>query len=360
MRLPPSRLGARHTGKTTRSGLAGRRRGIAAAPAAALCVAAAITGCQASGAAASGSGQITVAANPGVADAPLYLAAHEGLFSKAGLKVTIESSTSDAASLHALTKGTADVAAADYADFFYVQTNIDPSLKIVADGYDAAPNVTEVLTLPKSGISTPQGLVGKTIGTPEPEEFPYQRSAPYSLETLATQSVLLNDGVQPTQVHWKAMPTQDLISALATGQVNAILVSEPYIYQAESQLGSTEVIDSLSGSTANLPLSGYFTRSSFARDHAATLRTFQSVLRQAQAEAATGRGVRTTLAHGSQMNTLTAYMVTLGLYPTSLDVSGVQQLTTLMADYGMLASPVDVGRITFGRASSGNTFGVAP
>jgi NitT/TauT family transport system substrate-binding protein len=275
------------------------------------------------------------------------MAAREGMFAKAGLKVTIDSSASDAASLRALTKGTADVAAADYADFFYVQANVDSNLKIVADGYDAGPNVMEVLAMPKSGITTPQSLVGKTIGTSEPEEFPYQRSAPYSLETLATQSVLLNDGIEPTQVNWKPMPTQNLITALSSGRVNAILVSEPYIFQAESQLGATEVIDSLSGSTANLPLSGYFTQGSFARDHAATRRTFQSVLLQAQAKAATGQGIRTVLAKQPQMDSLSAYMVTLGVYPTSLNLSGVEQLTNLMAEYSMLAAPVGIRAITF-------------
>ncbi len=359
MRLPPTRW-ASHTGTTARPGGAGRRRGIAAGAVAVLCVAATVTGCKAGGSAASGSGQITVAATPGVADAPLYLAASEGLFSRAGLKVTIESSPTDATSLHALTKGTVDVAAADYADFFYVQSNVDSSLRLVADGYDAAPNVMEVLTLPGSGISTPQGLVGKTIGTSQPEEFPYQPSAPYSLETLATQSVLLNDGIQPTQVRWRPMPTQKLVGALRSHRVSAILVSEPDIFQAESKLGATEVMDSLSGSTANLPLDGYFTSGAFARGHAATLRTFRSVMLQAQAEAATGKGVRTVLAKAPQMNTLTADMVTLGVYPTTINVSGVQQLANLMANYSMLAAPVSVSSITFGIKTAPSTFGVAP
>jgi NitT/TauT family transport system substrate-binding protein len=346
MRLPPSRR-ASYTGTTARSSGAGHRRGIAAGAIAIVCLAATVSGCRGGGTAASNLGQITVAATPGVTDAPLYLAAREGLFAKAGLKVTIESSTTDAANLHALTKGTVDVAAADYADFFYVQSNIDSSLQFVADGYDAAPNVMGVLALPSSGMTTPQSLLGKTIGTSEPDEFPYQASAPYSLETLATQSVLLNDGVQPTQVRWKPMPTQDLLGALRKHRVNAILVSEPYIYQAESRLGATEVVDSLSGSTANLPLSGYFTSGSFARGHAAALRTFRSVLLQSQAEAATGKGVRTALAKVPQVGTLTADMVTLGVYPTSVNVSGVQQVSNLMADYSMIAVAVDVSTITF-------------
>ncbi|HEY3956021.1 MAG TPA: ABC transporter substrate-binding protein [Streptosporangiaceae bacterium] len=346
MKLPPTRW-ARNSSAIARPGGVQRRRAITVGAVAILSVAATLTGCRGGGTGAANLGQITVAATPGVADAPLYLAAREGLFSKAGLKVTIESSHSDAASLHALTTGSVNVAAADYPDFFYVQSNIDVSLKFVADGYDAAPNVMGVLALPGSRLNTPQSLVGKTVGTPEPEEFPYQASAPYNLETLATQSVLLNDGVQPTQVHWRPMPEQDLAGALKDHRVNAILVSEPYLYQAESQLGATEVIDSLSGSTANLPLSGYFAYGTFALTHAAALRTFRSVLLQAQAEAATGKGVRTVIAQAPKMNTLTAAMVTLGVYPATLNVSGVQQVANLMADYSMLAVPVDVSTITF-------------
>jgi NitT/TauT family transport system substrate-binding protein len=327
------------------------RRNIAAVTVAAVAMALLAAGCQAhttasEGAGISGSSQLTVAATPGVADAPLYLAARDGLFARAGLRVTIESSNSASSELHALTAGTIDVASSDYADFFSVEGN-DSDLLIVADGYDAAPNVMEVLTLPGSGITTPQDLVGKTIGTPEPQEFPFNASTPYSLDTMATQSVLLNDGVEPTQVSWKPMPSQDLVGALKSGQVNAIVVTEPYIFQAESQLGATEVLDSLSGATANLPLSGYFTRSSFARKNADPLRIFRSVLLQAEAEAAAGNDVRSVLADSSQMNTQTAAMVTLGLYPTSLNVNGVQQVADLMYDFGMLAQALNVSSMIF-------------
>jgi NitT/TauT family transport system substrate-binding protein len=143
------------------------------------------------------------------------------------------------------------------------------------------------------------------------------------------------------------MATQRLVGALRSHRVNAILVSEPDMYQAESKLGATEVLDSLSGSTASLPLSGYFAYGTFARYHAAALRTFRSVLLRAQAEAATGKGVRTVIAKAPQMNTLTADMVTLGVYPGSVNVSGVQQVANLMADYSMLAVAVDVSSITF-------------
>jgi NitT/TauT family transport system substrate-binding protein len=290
--------------------------------------------------------QITVGATAGVADAPLYLAASTGLFTKAGLHVSIRTYSSVAAELRALQGGTLNVASADYADFLYAASN-NPSLQILADGYDAAPNLMEVLTLPGSSITTPEQLAGKAIGTSLPQEFPFNTSVPYSMETMATQSVLLADGVEPTQVRWKAMPPQRLVGALRDHQVNAILVTEPYIFQAESQLGATEVLDALSGSTANLPLSGYFTTKSSGRAGGPALRAFRSVLLQAQGEAASGRGVRSVLGHYPRTNVQTADMVTLGIYPTSLNVSGVQQMADLMYSFGMTSQPLDASSMVF-------------
>jgi NitT/TauT family transport system substrate-binding protein len=297
-----------------------------------------------SGSGASGLPQLTVAATPGVSDAPLYLAAADGLFAKAGVQVTIRSAD-DKTALSDLESGTVDVAAADYADFFYAQ-GLNPSLRILADGYDGAPNTMEILSLPNSKISTPDDLVGMTIGTPEPQEFPYSSSLPYSLDTMAAQQILLDDGVSPTTVNWRAMPSQDLVGALKRGQVNAILVTEPYIFQAESQVGAVEVLDALTGQTASLPLAGYFTSAAIAGKDATALNDFRSALIEAQAEAASGRAVRAVLAHYPQMGGVeTADMVTLGVYPTSLNINGVQQVVNLMYSFGMISTPITVSSI---------------
>jgi NitT/TauT family transport system substrate-binding protein len=340
MRLPASRSVSARGGRPS-------RRGTGRVAAAALAVTLLAAGCQTAGSsAAAGSVQLTVAASPGVANAPLYLAASEGLFKQAGLRVSIKTYDSSAQELSALKAGTVDVASADYADYFFA-ASIDPGLQVLADGYDAAPSTMEVLALPGSHIARPQDLVGKTIGTSQPQEFPYSPSVPYSLETMATQSVLLGDGVQPTQVHWRAMPAPHLVGALQAHRVDAILVTEPYLFQAESQLGATEVFDSLSGSTAGIPLDGYFTTRSAAGTKAAALRAFRSVLLQAQAQAASGRSVRSVLAHDPQMNVQTAAMITLGVYPTSLNVSGVQQVANLMYSFGMISQALSASSMMF-------------
>ena len=61
---------------------------------------------------------ITVAAIKGVDNAPLYLAQRDGAFSRAGLDVTIRPYASVGLELRALSKGSVNIAAGDYVDFF--------------------------------------------------------------------------------------------------------------------------------------------------------------------------------------------------------------------------------------------------
>jgi NitT/TauT family transport system substrate-binding protein len=317
-----------------------------------LAVVVSAVGCQAvgsgSGSSAAGTSTLTVAATPGVDDAPLYLASKNGLFAKAGLDVIIRSYSSVDAELQALANGTVDIAAGDYVDFFYAGATSPTSrlnLRIVADGYHAATGVMEVLTLPNSGITTPQDLENKTIGTPEPQLLPMLKGVPYSLETVATESVLENDGVNPLLVRWKPLPSGDLINALADRQVNAILIQEPYIYEAESLHGAVEVLDSCSGATASLPLSGYFATGSFASKNPDALEDFRSVLQRAQADAALPGPVENVLAHDSGMSMETASLVTIGDYPTSLDAASLQRVAGLMFSFGVLDRTLNVASI---------------
>ena len=290
---------------------------------------------------------ITVAALPGVDDAPLYLGVTDGAFRKAGVQVTVKTYDSAQQTLQALETGSAQVAVSDYADFFYEQS-LHPGLQIVSDGYDGSSNVMEVLAKPSSGITTPGDLARKTIGTPEPQEFPFSAEVPYSMETLATQAALLeNYGVNPISVTWKPMPAQNLSKALASGQVDAILATEPYIFQAESQDGAAEVMDSLNGITASLPLAGYFTSRADDSKDGSALSAFRSALIQAQTQAAAGTGLRSVLAHYSGMTTQTADMVTLGVYPTSANAGGIQRVVDLMDNFSMLGADVSASSLIF-------------
>jgi NitT/TauT family transport system substrate-binding protein len=333
----------------------GSRARIAAGCAAAAAIV--LAGCTSGNSAASGpvpSGtSITVAAVPGVGDAPLYVAQQRGLFRQLGLTVHIRSYTSATAEVTALHNGTASVAAGDYADFFYEQQQQAKKapMVVVADGYDAGPNIMDVLVLPNSPITTPQGLLHRTIGTAEPQlmpaPFPGAPYRPYSLDTVAASSVLDNDGVQPTSVTWDPMPAKNLVGALRNHQVDAILVTEPEIFEAEAQIGARTILDACSGETVNLPLDGYFAPASYATQHRATLVAFRTALMRAQATAAQPAPLESALMHYAGMSRQTASLITIGAYPTSLKVAGLQRVADLMSFYGALLHPLNVSQMIF-------------
>jgi NitT/TauT family transport system substrate-binding protein len=290
------------------------------------------------------SGTINVGAIAGVGNVPLYLARQSGAFHRAGLTVNIITYPSIASELRDLQAGKIQVAYGDYADMFYAQARAlaaggkkGLNMVILADGYDAAPNTMEVLTLPNSNIVNPKNLQGKTIGTTEPQLMSMSIvGQPYSLETVATQSVLTNDNVNLSRVHWRPVASGGaLISALATHQVSAILATEPTIFEAESQLGAVPVVDSATGATANLPLDGYFALRSFA-EKSGLIDEFRSALENGQAAASQQAPVRAALQHSIGMSVSDASLVTLGTYPTSMNASDLQRVVSLMFFFNAL------------------------
>jgi NitT/TauT family transport system substrate-binding protein len=333
-----------------------RRRGrpsrMACAAGATLILSGLLAGCHIPGTSSGAAGPIlstiTVAAQPGVADAPLYLAQRTGLFRQAGLTVNIQNYDTVEREIAALTDGGAQFAVGDYFDFFYAEDQPShPGFIVVADGYDAAPSVMEVLAAPGSHITTPQQLVGKTIGTPEPGVKPFSPTTPYSEETLATQSALTNAGVPVNRVHWKPLPPGQLVNALQHNQVQAIVATEPTIYQAETGIGASGVLDSCSGQTDSLPLDGYFTVGSVAHKYRSTVLAFRSALLKAQAAAGEAKSVQTVLASSEHLGIQQASLLTLGTYPTELKSSNLQRVASLMSTFNVLTNPLDVARMVF-------------
>jgi NitT/TauT family transport system substrate-binding protein len=341
MRLssPPDR--ARWSGRARRPAL--RAASVAAAAAGMILVA----GCRvlgfgsSAGAVPTASGTVTVLAPATVADAPLYIAVREGYFSRVGLTVHVVAASSVPQEVAALRSGRAEFAFGDYANMFYAQEQKSaPHLLAVADGYDAGPNVMEVLTLPGSGIVQPKDLELRTVGTAEQQAMPTTSSShkplPYSIDTVATWSVLSSDNVQPNGVNWRPMPAGRLIGALKNHRVGAILATEPTIYEAESQLGAVPVLDSCTGATANLPLAGYFTTRSYATKNARVVAAFRGALERAQAHASMAAPLQAALTKSAGLKPQAAAMVTLGTYPTTLSAPNLQRVVNLMYSFSAL------------------------
>jgi len=284
-----------------------------------------------------------VAVVPGIDYAPLAVAVQDGLFRQHGLNVTLKTYKSVDQEIEALSGGHANVAVGDYSAFFYQEAN-GARLRLIADGYDAAPDSIAILTGPKSGITVPQDLVGQPVAVPPAQ---VNQGVPNNIQTLAAEQVLQSDGLSPNSVRWQPMPMQSMIGELLNNSVKAILVTEPYILEAEAKLGAVEVLDSTIGVTGGLPLSGYFSLDSYVRAQPSAVQAFQAALSQAQSNASMRGPIQNVLPGLTGMSAQDAAMVTLGTYPAVLSIGQVQRVAQLMHNSGMTNNLVDVRSLVF-------------
>jgi NitT/TauT family transport system substrate-binding protein len=314
-------------------------------PLAALSLALAAAGCHVPGTSSASvlppGETLTVAVVPGIDTVPLQVAAQKGLFKQQGVSVTVKDYGSVSQAYNALTAGRVDVAEGDYTSFFFGVAQHDAPLKLITDGYDASAGTMQVLALPSSGINSPSQLSGKTVATPDAQVAPFSNTFPYSMDSLATQTVLQTEGVSAAGINWVQMPQSKLLAALKDHQVSAIVATDPLIIQAETQLGAQEVLDSCSGVTANLPLAGYFSTASFSGQHLAALQAFRTALTAAESDSAQRSNVQSVL-RGEDMSTIFADLVNIGQYPSFLNVGQIQRIADLMYDSGMITNPVEV------------------
>jgi NitT/TauT family transport system substrate-binding protein len=320
------------------AGAAASRLALVSVSAAALATGCHVPGTGGSGSTTTGSGSITVAVVQGVDNAPLKMGVQEGLFLQHGLTVTVQNYSSVGQVIQALDSHHAQIAAGDYTDFFDAEAG-GAKLSLIADGYDAAANSIAILTLPNSGITSPQQLQNLNVASPPSEGIPQHNGLPYNMPTLTAEQVLQFDGLSPTSVFWKPLQPTDMIGALRGHRFKAILVTEPYIFEAEKQLGAVEVVDTTTGVTQNLPLSGYFSLASYAHQQPANVQAFQAALSQAQSNASMGGQVEGMLPQYTGMSKQDAALSTLGTYPTTLSVGQVQRVLQLMVDSGMITNP---------------------
>jgi ABC-type nitrate/sulfonate/bicarbonate transport system substrate-binding protein len=310
-----------------------------------------ITGCNPfSSLSSSSSGQvIRVAAVPGIDNANLYLAVHSGYFTRAGVTVKIEKYADIPSEIRALNQGSVDVIAADYGDMFYAQTQAaNPIYQILADGYDAAPGVIEILTMPGSKITTAADLAGLTIPAPNSEQVGVAEGDPSTLAVASAVSVLQSDGVNLAAVTWKPMQQQQEIAELVHHQVPAVLLTGLDVYLAEQQ-GATALIDACSGPTSGIPLDGFFVTNGWLAEasHATAAKDFQQGLYAADAAATMAGPIQSILHPYAGLTGQEADLVTTGTYPLSTIAANVQRTAGLLWNVGTTKKQVDVLSMVF-------------
>lgn len=271
---------------------------------------------------------------PSVDVAPLRLALNNKLFENAGLQIDLVSESSEADGLRQLDAGTLDMAFASNVTLFK-SASAGMQLQLQSEAYQAGTNTMALVTLPNSDYTDPAARPAPRIAV----------DSDPGVGTLTTRSVLGTAGIDTNKIRFIQKPFGDMTDALRDGSVDAAWMVEPYITKAQKQLGAKVLTDTARGATLNFPMSSYATSKKFADANPRTLRLFRSVLAQAQQLASNHLLVQDVLHQYVDVDIPTAALVSVGVYPTSLNPVRLQRVADMMETAGMLNTRLDVQQL---------------
>ena len=189
---------------------------------------------------------LNVAVVPAVDSAGFFVALHEGLFAARGLHVTFIPAVSSETVINAQALDEPldriDISCGNYVSYIEAQENYDQGrrssstsgamvaadLDIFAEGSVMETGAQGLYVMPGSHIRTLAGLEGKTIGV----------NAPGNILYLLAASVLADNGLSVSGVHFAYYPLPEMAAMLKAGKIAAAVLPEPFASQAEQSLGS--------------------------------------------------------------------------------------------------------------------------
>jgi NitT/TauT family transport system substrate-binding protein len=276
---------------------------------------------------------ITVGIVASESSAGVYVAQNQGLFRKAGLQVTLKTITGAAAVLPSLLHGSVDVVAAQLTTFIQAQAKGVSQFRILAPGGSLGPRVQSILVLPHSPITSPQRLNGATVAV----------DALGGINQILAEETLRDYGIQPAQVHYVAIPYQEMGTALAVHRVNAVYAVEPYITELEEKLGTQSVLDPDQGPAQNLPITADVTTKTWAQKYPRTAAVFAHAIDEADALIVTDPGVfQKAMQDQLHLSPMVVAVMAEGTFPTAVDRVQLQRVADLLYGFGLLKQPFNV------------------
>jgi NitT/TauT family transport system substrate-binding protein len=264
---------------------------------------------------------LTVAVVPAAGPAGLYIAQMKGFFAAAGLHVTIKNVTSGSDAIADLIHGSVDVDQGQWTSDLGAEAAGVVKLHALAAGNAGAPGVEQLMVPPGSPLHSVKDLAGKTIAV----------NALNGLPQFLTDTVLATNGIDPSQVHFVAVPFPAMGKALLAHRVDAAFMIEPFVTQAEDRAGLVTLFDLNDSPLPGLALTGYVTTQAWMARYPKTAAAFTAALARGQELAATSRtDVEKALARYTTISKQTAAVMATGTFPQSVTTAALVRVGDLI------------------------------
>jgi NitT/TauT family transport system substrate-binding protein len=283
---------------------------------------------------------INVAVVPAVDSAGFFVALHEGLFKQQGLTVNYTPAVSSDVVIDQQLSGKYDITGGNYVSYIQHYVDDHQPLEIVAEGSVMQQGTQAIYTMPNSKIKTLAQLKGHLLGI----------NAPLNINYLLAASVLTENGIKLTRVHFPGnpIPFPNMAAELAAGKIDAAAMPEPFATAAEQEYGAVPLADLNQGATDSFPIQGYVATQAWVKQNPGTLHAFLTALSAGQELADTSRGAveqameALSGPQNGQIPPIVAAVMAINIYPTSIDKVRIQRVADVMYQFGLLHAKFDV------------------
>ncbi|MEV4693087.1 ABC transporter substrate-binding protein [Micromonospora echinospora] len=230
-------------------------------------------------AAASADGLTTVrlASSPLGHLAPIYLAQERGIFARHGLKVEVDTETSDLTSVPAVLAGKVDFATGDLTTLIVARSkglDVKAVVPASASTGKAGADYGALVVKGDSGITSAKQLEGRTVSV----------NILTNIAAAAAREAVRADGGDPAKVKLVEIPFPQAPAAVGAGRVDGAWVVEPFLSAAKAQ-GAVPVGWGFTDLAPDLTVSAWYAAGSYASKNAKTVTAFRDAVREAYAYA---------------------------------------------------------------------------
>ena len=279
-----------------------------------------------------------------IADAaPLYVAIEEGLFERHGIRPTLTEMRGGPLILEAVAAGHIDVGFGNTLSFLLARAAGIPMLPIGAVQVVDREHVRAALLVrPEPGIANVADLRGRTIAV----------NASRNIVELALRKVLIDAGVDTTDVRFVEISFPQMEGALRAGSVDAVPLAEPFWTFARGR-GDLRVISYFLGEAwPVLEIAGWFTHARFREERPAAAAAVEAAFRDAvewlRAPENEARA-RQIIARHTGTDSLTATTMSYPTFRLGFSLDRLRELAADMRAHGFLDRPLDVDSSLFAR-----------
>jgi len=273
--------------------------------------------------------KVSVGVIPIVDCAPIYLGAKQGFFKDEGLQLDIQTATGGAAIVPGVLSGSFDFA---FSNLISVMVAKDKGLdlKFVANGVsttgEKGKDVGAVVVPAGSSIASPKDLAGKTVSVNNLS----------NIGDTTIKSVIEKDGGNPSDVKFVEVAFPDAPGALASKQVDAAWILEPFLSKAVAEGGkvlSSNFVDM----NPELDIAGYFTTSDTIKNKAELTQKFTRAMNKSLEYAQQHpQEVRDIVGTYTKIDAATRANIVLPRYRVEFNKDAFTSLGDAAAKYGTL------------------------